>query len=89
MSPFSFLENRRQQQEINRRIQVKEGRRKAERHVRNQKTMLRRYWEMATKAYRLADKQMVVKIATMISATRGHQSLGAAYALFRYDRGAA
>lgn len=70
MSPFSFLENRRQQQEINRRIQVKEGRRKAERHVRNQKTMLRRYWEMATKAYRLADKQMVIKIATMISATR-------------------
>ena len=70
MSPLSFLENRRQRQEMDRQIKVKEGRRRAERHIRNQKKLVRHYWELATRASRLGDREMVQKIATLISATR-------------------
>ena len=70
MSPLQFLRDRRQRQEMDRQIKVKEGRRKAERHIRNQRKLVRRYWELATKAARLSDRNMVKKLATMISATR-------------------
>ncbi len=70
MSPLKILEERRQRQEMERQIKVKEGRRKAERHIRNQKKLMRHYWELATKAYRLGDSELVKKLATLISATR-------------------
>jgi hypothetical protein len=65
-----FIEERRQQQEMERRIKIKEGRRKAERHILNQKKIMRRYWEYAAKASRLGDTTMVRKLAALISATR-------------------
>jgi len=55
---------------MDRQIKVKEGRRRAERHIRNQKKLVRHYWELATRASRLGDREMVQKIATLISATR-------------------
>lgn len=70
MSPLRFIEERRQQQEMERRIKIKEGRRKAERHILNQKKIMRRYWEFAAKASRLGDTAMVRKLAALISATR-------------------
>lgn len=70
MSPLRFLEERRQQQEMERRIKIKEGRRKAERHILNQKKIMRRYWDLAAKASRLGDTVMVKKLAALISATR-------------------
>jgi len=70
VSPLRFIEERRQQQEMERRIKIKEGRRKAERHILNQKKIMRRYWEFAAKASRLGDTAMVRKLAALISATR-------------------
>lgn len=70
MSPLRFIEERRQQQDMERRIKIKEGRRKAERHILNQKKIMRRYWEFAAKASRLGDTVMVKKLAALISATR-------------------
>jgi len=70
VSPLRFFEERRQQQEMERRIKIKEARRKAERHIMNQKKIMRRYWELATKASRLGDTVMVKKLAALISATR-------------------
>ena len=70
MNPLKFFENRRQRQEMERQIKVKEGKRKAQRHIKNQKKLMRRYWELATKAYRLGDSALVKKLATLISATR-------------------
>ena len=70
MSPIPFTGEWRQQQEMERRIKIKEGRRKAERHIQNQKKIMRRYWDFAAKASRLGDTVMVKKLAALISATR-------------------
>ncbi len=70
MSPLDFGGERRQRQEMERRIKIKEGRRKAERHILNQKKIMRRYWELATKAERLGDTAMVKKLAALISDAR-------------------
>lgn len=70
MSPLSFIEERRQKQEMERRIKIKEARRKSERHIEHQKKVMRRYHELATKAYRLGDKVMFKKLAALISSTR-------------------
>ena len=70
MSPLRFIEERRQQQEMERRIKIKEGRRKAERHILKRKKTLRLYWDLAAKALGLGDTAMAKKLATLISATR-------------------
>jgi hypothetical protein len=70
MSPLRFVEERRQKQEMERRIKIKEGRRRAERHIVKQKELMRRYWDLATRAYRLGDKVMFKKLAALISSTR-------------------
>jgi len=68
------MEERRQRQEMERQIKIKEGRRRAERHIRNQKKMIRHYWELATKASRLGDRELVAKLASLISTTRSDVS---------------
>lgn len=70
MSPLQFMEERRQKQEMERRIKIKEGRRRAERHIHKQKELIRRYWDLATRANRLGDKVMFKKLAALISSTR-------------------
>jgi hypothetical protein len=64
------MEERRQKQEMERRIKIKEGRRRAERHIVKQKELMRRYWDLATRANRLGDKVMFKKLAALISSTR-------------------
>jgi hypothetical protein len=70
VSPLNFIEERRQRQEMERQLKIKEGRRKAERHIRNQKKQVRHFWELATKASRLGDRDLVQKLAALISTTR-------------------
>jgi hypothetical protein len=69
MTPIKLFKSA-EERETERRIQVRTGRRKAERHIVNQKKSLRKYWEMATKAYRLSDRELVAKLAALISTTR-------------------
>ena len=59
-----------EEKEMERRIQVKQGRRKAERHIANQKKQVQKYWELAKKAVRLGDREILQKLVTMIAATR-------------------
>ena len=42
-----------EEKEMERRMQVKQGRRKAERHIANQKKQVQKYWELAKKAFLL------------------------------------
>ena len=67
---MKFLEQRKQRQEYERRAKAKEGKRKINRHIRNQKKRLRQYWDLAKRAYRLGDKATFEKIAKAIASTR-------------------
>jgi hypothetical protein len=69
VSPIKLFKSK-EEREAERRIQVKSGRRKAERHIQNQKKLERQYWDMAVKAYRLADRELVLKLTALIRATR-------------------
>lgn len=59
-----------QEKEIDRRLQVRQGRRKAERHIANQKKQQQKYWELAKKAVRLGDREILQKLVKLIIATR-------------------
>lgn len=59
-----------EEKETERRMQVKQGRRKAERHIANQKKQVQKYWELAKKAVRLGDREILQKLVTLIVATR-------------------
>ena len=67
---MDFLERRRQRKEFERRARAKEGKRKINRHVRNQQKRLRDYWGLAKRAYRLGDRPTFEKIAKAIAGTR-------------------
>ena len=67
---MDFLEKRKQRKEIERKMQAKEGKRKINRHVRNQQRRLREYWGLAKRAYRLGDRPTFQKIAKAIASTR-------------------
>lgn len=67
---MDFLEKRKQRKEIERKMQAKEGKRKINRHVRNQQKRLREYWGLAKRAYRLGDRPTFQKIAKAIASTR-------------------
>lgn len=67
---MDFLEKRRQRKEIERKMEAKEGKRKINRHVRNQQKRLRQYWDLAKRAYRLGDRPTFQKIAKAIASTR-------------------
>jgi|GEM_PF-1715865 len=70
MSTLGFLERRKQRKEVERKIVVNQGKRKASRHIRDQKKRLREFWELAKRSYRLGDVALYRKIAAIISATR-------------------
>jgi hypothetical protein len=59
-----------EEKEMERRMQVKQGRRKAERHIANQKKQVQKYWDLAKKAMRLGDREILQKLVTLIAATR-------------------
>lgn len=69
MTPLRIFKSA-QEKETERRLQVKSGRRKAERHIQNQKKLLRRYWDLATRAYRVSDRELMTKLAALIASTR-------------------
>lgn len=70
MNILKELFKSKQEKETERRMQVKQGRRKVERHIKNQKKQEKRYWEMAQKAYKLGNKDMLLKLARLIAQTR-------------------
>ena len=59
-----------QEKEMERRMQVRQGRRKVERHIKTQKKQVQRYWELAKRAYNLGNRDMLLKLANLISKTR-------------------
>jgi hypothetical protein len=59
-----------QEKEIERRMQVKQGRRKAERHISNQRKQVQVYWDLAKKAYRLSDRDILQRLVKLIATTR-------------------
>lgn len=67
---MSFFERRKQRKEFERRAQAKEGKRKINRHVRNQQKRLRQYWDLAKRSYRLGDRPTFEKISKAIAGTR-------------------
>ncbi len=67
---MDFFERRKERKAIERKIKAKEGRRKVERHVRNQQKQLGQYWKLAKRAYRLGDRPTFEKIAKAIANMR-------------------
>ena len=59
-----------QEKEMERRMQVRQGRRKVERHIKTQQKQVQRYWELAKRAYNLGNRDMLLKLANLISKTR-------------------
>ncbi len=59
-----------QEKEMERRMQVRQGRRKVERHIKTQKKQVQRYWDLAKRAYSLSNRDMLLKLANLISKTR-------------------
>lgn len=59
-----------QEKEMERRMQVKQGRRRVERHISTQKKQVQRYWEMAKQAYQLEDRKVLAQLVKLISQTR-------------------
>lgn len=59
-----------QEKEMDRRMQVKQGRRRIERHISTQKKQVQRYWEMAKQAYQLEDTKVLAQLVRLISQTR-------------------
>jgi len=59
-----------QEKDMERRMQVKKGRRTVERHIKTQEKQVQRYWELAKKAYRLKNAEMLRKLISLISQTK-------------------
>lgn len=59
-----------QEKDLERRMQVKQGRRKVERYIRDQQKQVQQYWELAKRAYRLGDKEILQRLVSMIATTR-------------------
>ncbi len=59
-----------QEKEMERRMQVRQGRRKVERHIKTQQKQVQRYWELAKRAYNLGNRDMLLKLANLISKTK-------------------
>ena len=59
-----------QEREMERRMQVRQGRRKIERHIKTQKKQVQHYWELAKRAYTLGNKDMLSKLVSLISKTK-------------------
>jgi len=58
------------EKDMERRMQVKKGRRTVERHIRTQEKQVQRYWELAKQAYRLGNADILKKLVSLISKTR-------------------
>lgn len=69
MTPINIFKSK-EEKEAERRIQVKSSRRTAERHIQKQRKAEKSYWEMAVKAYKLADQPLVLKLTALIRSTR-------------------
>jgi hypothetical protein len=66
MNPFeSKIEK-----EIKRRMRVKQARRKVERFIKDQQQQVQRYWELAKRAYRLNDQEILKRLVSLIMQTR-------------------
>ncbi len=59
-----------QEKEMERRMQVRQGRRKVERHIKTQKKQVQRYWDLAKRAYILGNRDMLEKVVNLIAKTR-------------------
>ncbi len=59
-----------QEKDLERRMQVKQGRRRMENHVKNQQKQVQRYWELAKEAQRLGNTRMLARLASLIQRTR-------------------
>jgi len=59
-----------QEKDIERRMKVKQGRRKVERFIRDQQKQAQRYWELARRACRLGDREVLKRLVSLIAQTR-------------------
>jgi len=59
-----------QEKDIERRMKVKQGRRKVERYIKDQQRQVQRYWELAKRAYRLSDQEILKRLVSLIARTR-------------------
>ena len=59
-----------QEKDLERRMQVKQGRRRMENHIKNQSKQVQRYWELAKEAHRLGNGKMLARLASLIQKTR-------------------
>jgi len=59
-----------EEKELERKIKAKEGKRRIERHIVNQRKNMTKYWELAKRAARLGDEKNFEQIAAFILATQ-------------------
>lgn len=59
-----------QERDIERRMKVKQGRRKVERFINEQRKQVQRYWELAKRAYQLSDQEILKRLVSLIARTR-------------------
>jgi hypothetical protein len=67
---FNFFKRRKEQKEIERKMQVRQGKRHIERYVQRQKQKINQYLTMAKRAYRRKDSKMFQQISAFILVTQ-------------------
>lgn len=67
---MNFFKQRRQRKEIERKIEVRRGKKAVEQHIQRQRRNIQRYWELAKRAARLKDQAMFKQIAKFILASQ-------------------
>jgi len=63
-------DQRRQQKELERKIKLKEGKRRMERYIQKQRATIQKYWALGKRAERVGDQKMTRQIAAFILKTQ-------------------
>lgn len=67
---MNFFKQRKQRQEIERKMQARKGKKAVERHLQRQRHNIQEYWKLAKRAVRLKDQKMFQQIAKFILASQ-------------------
>ncbi|MCL4831442.1 MAG: hypothetical protein KJZ86_03340 [Caldilineaceae bacterium] len=67
---MNFFQQRKQRQEIERKIETRRGKKAVEQHIQRQKRNIQHYWGLAKRAARLQDQVMFKQIAKFILASQ-------------------
>jgi hypothetical protein len=67
---MNFFQQRKQRQEIERKMAARQGRKRVEQHITRQKRQIQTYWELAKRAVRMRNPNRVKQISKFILASQ-------------------